>query len=136
MGYYSGMLLSLAFLVFGFALGVVSLGFIILFLRAKDEALIQDLLDRITARTPGDYLSMIHFRKEHMAQKPGFLFEALKKKIKTPVPSLGEIEMEEAKRKAVAKAKGEEFDEAARWQREVELQADIRDRQHRDTVIQ
>ena len=129
------MAMSLVLLFFGFSLGVISTGIIVIILRSKDEALIQDLLDRITAHTPGDYLSMIHFREQHLKQKPGLLFEALKKKTGTKVPTVGEVEMDQAKRAASMDAKLNEVNEDFKYQREVEAQAKLRENQHRDTVI-
>jgi hypothetical protein len=126
---------SLVFVLFGFVLGVISLGTIMIVLRSKDEALIQDLLDRITAHTPGDYLSMIHFRNQHLKQKPGLLFEALKKKTGSKIPTVAEIEMDKAKRAASMDAKLNEVDEDFAFQKEFEAQQKLRENQKRDTVI-
>ena len=129
------MLLNLVFILFGFFIGAISTAILILLIRNKDEALIQDLNDRILARTPGDYLSIIHFRKEHMSKKPYFLFDALKKKTKVTVPSPGEIEMAQAKAEAAKVAREQEFDDEKAHGAEFERQQDRRFRQNKDTVI-
>lgn len=129
------MLQDVVFALFGFALGIISLGIIIFSLRSKDEAMIQDLLDRITARTPGDYLSIIHFRNQHLKQKPQELFSKLKKKVGSVIPSFAEVEISQAKKEAAAAAVKEETDENHKHSLEFSAQQDLRIRQRRDTVL-
>lgn len=107
----------------GFLLGVVALGAFVLAVRSKDEALTQDLLDRITARDAGEYLNILYYRQQHL-KKPTFVLPAIKK---TKIPTQAEIETEKAKSAAADKS-NEHFKE---W----EMQQALRANTMRDTVL-
>ena len=110
------------------------MGVIIITLRSKDEALIQDLLDRITARTPGDYLNIVYFREKNLPKTSGLIFKPLSK-TKVNVPTVGEVEMDQAKREAVARARKEDFSEDYKIQEEFDKAQKVRAVQMRDTVL-
>jgi hypothetical protein len=119
-GYYLEMLIGISI---GFFLGVVSLGLFVLAVRSKDEALTQDLLDRITARDAGEYLNILYYRQQHLKQKT-FAINPIKK---IKIPTQAEIEIDQAKKAATDKS-GDTFKE---WQ----MQQTLRANTYRDTVL-
>lgn len=98
----------------GFAIGVFCLGAILVFFQKRDDLLMQDLLDRLTANgSIPDYMSLLHYRKNELS-KPmpkldwwkNFSFKPIKKNLNIPTPA--EIEMNQAKKAAAETAKEKE----------------------------
>jgi hypothetical protein len=107
------MLYELVFISLGFLAGCTCVTYFVLAIKNRDDLLIRDLLDRLISDSPGDYLNLVYQRENLGLEKDipwfkNFNFNPLtKKKIVLPaeVPSVGNLEMDRAKKKAADEAK-------------------------------